>query len=162
MRRKDREVTDLKTIAEIIDSCDIIRLGFADGDFPYIVPLNFGYKITGDQVEFYVHGAKAGRKYELIQKNGKCSFEMDNPLKFEYMYDKKDVTMRFKSVMGTAKIELLEGEEKQKAIDDVIMARYEGTRNFEYNKNVVPATAIAKLTVIDIVGKINPIGGGAD
>ncbi len=162
MRRKDREVTDFETIVQIIDECQIIRIGLADGEFPYIVPLNFAYTVTGTQIEFYVHGAMAGRKYELMNKNGKCSFEMDIPLEMDCIIEKKDVTMRYKCVMGTALITFLEGDEKQKAIDEIIMNRYEETRNFEYNHNTVKRTAVAKLTVIDLTAKVNPIAGGAD
>lgn len=157
MRRKDREITDYETITKIIDECDIIRIGLADGEFPYIVPLNFAYKTNGNQMEFYVHGAMAGRKYELMNQNRKCSFEMDIPLQMECIYEKKDVTMRYKCVMGTAQIDFLEGEEKQQAMDDILMNRYEETRNFEYNKGVVERTAVAKLTVLEMSAKANPV-----
>lgn len=162
MRRKDREVTDFKINLEIIDECNIIRIGLADGDFPYIVPLNFAYTVSGKQIEFYVHGAMAGRKYELMKKNKKCSFEMDIPLEMDCMVEKKDVTMRYKSVMGTADITFLEGEEKQNAIDNIIMNRYEETRHFDYNRKTVAVTAVAKLTVVDLTAKVNPMGGRAD
>ena len=159
MRRRDREVTDFKTILEIIDECNIIRIGLADGDFPYIVPLNFAYTVSGKQIEFYIHGAMAGRKYELMKRNKKCSFEMDIPLEMDCMVEKKDVTMRYKSVMGTADISFLEGEEKQNAIDNIIMNRYEETRHFDYNRKMVAVTAVAKLTVLDLTAKVNPVGG---
>lgn len=162
MRRKDREVTDINKIIEVIDECDILRIGMADGNFPYIVPVNFAYKVEGDEICFYIHGAMAGRKYELLSNNPFCSFEMDIPLEMDCIEELKDVTMRYKSVMGTASVEFLEGEEKQYAIDDIIMARYEATRNFDYNKSAVARTAVAKLKVIGITGKINPIRGGAD
>lgn len=162
MRRKDREVTDFETILSIIEECNIIRIGLADGDFPYIVPLNFAYTVSEKQIEFYVHGAMAGRKYELMSKNGKCSFEMDIPLKMDCLVEKKDVTMRYKCVMGTADIIFLEGEAKQNAIDNIIMNRYEETRNFDYNRKKTAVTSVAKLTVIDLTAKINPISGGAD
>lgn len=42
------------------------------------------------------------------------------------------------------------------------MARYEETRNFEYNKETVQRTAVVKLTVIEISAKVNPLRGGAD
>ncbi len=162
MRRKDREVTDFDTIIGIIDDCNIIRIGLADEDLPYIVPLNFSYTVSGKQIDFYVHGAMAGRKYELMQKNQRCSFEMDIPLKMDCIVEKKDVTMRYKCVMGTAKITFLDGEEKQKAIDNIIMNRYKETRNFDYNRKMVAVTMVAKLTVIDLTAKVNPVGGGAD
>ena len=162
MRRKDREVTDFETIMGIIDECDIIRIGLEDGEFPYIVPVNFAYTVKEGQIEFYVHGAMAGRKYELMSRNKKCSFEMDIPMQMECIYDKKDVTMRYKCVMGTARISFLDGEERQRAIDEIIMGRYEETRCFEYNKSTVARTAVAKLTVLDLTAKENPIAGGAD
>ena len=162
MRRKDREVTDFETILNIIDECNIIRIGLADGEFPYIVPLNFAYTVTEKQIEFYVHGAMAGRKYELMNKNKKCSFEMDIPLKMDCIAEKKDVTMRYKCVMGTADITFLEGEEKQNVIDNIIMNRYKETRNFDYNRKMVAVTTVAKLIVIDLTAKVNPVGGEAD
>ncbi len=162
MRRRDREVTDFETILSIIDECHVLRIGLSDGDFPYIVPLNFAYTVSGEQLSFYVHGAMAGRKYELMCKNRKCSFEMDIPLEMDCMADRKDVTMRYKCVMGTAEITFLEGEEKQNAIDHIIMNRYEQTRNFAYNKDRVAATAVARLTVTSLTAKVNPVRGGAD
>ena len=42
MRRKDRKVTEPEKIREIIAAWDVLRLGLADGEYPYIVPVNFG------------------------------------------------------------------------------------------------------------------------
>lgn len=162
MRRKDREITDFNAIVDIIDDCEIIRLGLADGDYPYIVPVNFAYTVEGEQICFYIHGAMAGRKYEMLSKNPYCSFEMDIPLQMDCLVEQKDVTMRYKSVMGKCKVEFLEGDAKQSAIDDVIMARHEETKNFEYNRETVARTAVAKLTVLEITAKANPVNGGAD
>lgn len=162
MRRKDREVTDFNEIIRIIDECEIIRLGLADGDFPYIVPVNFAYKVEEEQINIYIHGAMAGRKYEMLRKKPMCSFEMDIPLEMDCIAEKKDVTMRYKCVMGKAKVTFLEGSEKQTAIDDIIMARHEETKHFEYNRSTVERTAVAKLTVFEITAKVNPVRGGAD
>lgn len=162
MRRKDREVTDFNAIIKIIDECNIIRIGIADRDFPYIVPVNFAYTVEGEQICFYIHGAMAGKKYEMLTEFPYCSFEMDIPLEMDCIVEDKDVTMRYKSVMGKCQVEFLEGDEKQLAIDNVIMARYEETKNFEYNKNTVQRTAVAKLKVLELSAKVNPIRGGAD
>lgn len=162
MRRKDREVKNFEGIRQIIDECEVIRIGLCDDDkYPYIVPLNFAYEIQGEQIYFYLHGAMAGRKIELMKKNGVCSFEMDCGHKMELLHAAKDVTMRYKCVMGKAVIEFLEGDDKQKGID-IIMNRDERTRNFEYNKAAVSHTAVMKLTVTEYTGKLNPIGGNAD
>lgn len=162
MRRKDREVTDFNTIVGIIDECDIIRIGIADGSFPYIVPVNFAYMVEGEQISFYIHGAMAGKKYEMLKASPFCSFEMDIPLEMDCIVEAKDVTMRYKSVMGKCKVEFLEGETKQRAIDEIIMARYEVTKHFDYNRDTVQRTAVARLVVTDISAKVNPLRGGAD
>lgn len=157
MRRKDREITNFNDIIKIIDECDIIRLGLSDGDFPYIVPVNFAYTVSGGQVEFYIHGATAGRKYEMLKANPLCSFEMDIPLNIDCIAEKRDVTMRYKCVMGKAKAQFLEGEERQNAMDNIIMARYKETKSFEYNKSALKRTAVGKLTVIEMSAKANII-----
>lgn len=162
MRRKDREVTELSAMMSIIDQCDILRLGLADEDFPYIVPVNFAYEQQAGQLCFYIHGAMAGRKYELLQRNPRCSFEMDIPLQMDCLPDKKDITMRYRSVMGTAEAVFLQGEEKQRAVEEIILARYEATRGFDYNRAALPRTAVIRLVVRSITAKENPIKGGAD
>ncbi len=124
--------------------------------------MNFAYTVENKQICFYIHGAMAGRKYELMNKNKKCSFEMDIPLQIKLMPEKKGITMHYQSVMGTATIEFIEENQKQHVIEDIFLNRYPSTRHFDYNKNSLPMTMIAKLTVIDITAKINPISGNAD
>lgn len=162
MRRKDREVNGFEDIMRIVDECEIVRLGLADGDYPYIVPVNFAYSIENGCLVLYIHGAQAGRKFELLSKKRVCSFEMDVPLLMECIAEKGDVTMRYRSVMGKADVEFLDGEERKRAIDEVIMARHEKTKNFEYNRSAVAHTAVAKLTVTELSGKSNPLHGKAD
>lgn len=77
MRRKDREVTDFQTMMDIMSRCQVCRLAMNDGEMPYIVPVNFGMEVRDGAVLLYFHGAKAGRKYDLLQAASKVSFEMD-------------------------------------------------------------------------------------
>lgn len=158
MRRKDREVTDFGSIIRMIDACEIVRLGLADGEFPYIVPVNFAYAVEGRKVCFYIHGAMAGRKYELLSRKPCCSFEMDVPLGIDCIAQTKEITTRYRSVMGKTRVEFLEGGEKRQALD-AIAARYAQTRDFAYSKAALPRTAVAKLTVTEMTAKENPVRG---
>lgn len=164
MRRKDREVTDFNKIVEIIDRCQILRLGLADGDFPYIVPLNFSYEADAENktLNFFIHGAMAGRKYELLRKNKKCSFELDNPLKMDYLYDAHDITMRYESVMGTAEVEEIPDEDKESIMQEKVLSRWEEAKTFPWNKAALSRTAMFRIKVTSISGKSNPLKGGAD
>ena len=156
MRRKDREIRDFAVIRKIIDKCEVLRIGLVDDDlFPYIVPVNFAYTIEGEQIFFYIHGAVAGRKYELIRRNGVCSFEMDCDHELVVKEEEREATMYYKSVMGRARLEFLEGEEKKRGLD-IIMARDESTRGMDYDLAPLPRTAVVKLTVTEYSGKSNP------
>lgn len=155
MRRKDREVKDVKQILEIIDECQIMRLGLTDGDFPYIVPVNFAYVLENGQIFLYFHGAVAGRKFDLLTTHPYCSFEMDQPVKLECDREKGDATMRYKSVMGTAVATLLDNQKKEDAMDHFIMARNQETRGLKYNKAKLLETSVFELKVLSITAKAN-------
>ena len=64
MRRRDREITDKQDILEVMRKCDVCRIALHDGDYPYIVPLNFGLQVENDMPVLYFHGALEGKKYE--------------------------------------------------------------------------------------------------
>jgi len=51
--------------------------------------------------------------------------------------------------------QVLEGEDKKRAVDEVIMARHEETKHFTYNESALPRTAVLKLTVTEISAKAN-------
>ncbi len=68
--------------------------------------------------------------------------------------------MRYKSVMGRARVSFLTGDERRWAVDNIIMARYPETRNFEYNRAVLEHTAV--VTVTELTAKSNPPNSGAD
>ena len=77
MRRTDRELTDREEIKRILEEAKVLRLGLKDGDYPYIVPLHYGYVYEGDVLRFYRHGAKAGKKYELVKADSHAFVELD-------------------------------------------------------------------------------------
>ena len=158
MRRKDREVTDFETIRQIIDSCEVIRIGLSDPEdpmYPYIVPVNFGYTVSDrNEIRFFIHGARAGRKFDLMQKVSHCSFQMECDTLLELVPQTRDVTTRYKCIMGKADITLLEDDDAVSALE-TIMCRREDTRVFEWNRNAVPRTAVWELKVTDLTAKIN-------
>ena len=100
MRRKDREVTELSQLEEIIRKCDCIHLGLLDGDYPYVVPMNFGYERTGDQFTFYMHAASEGKKLELIKAHPQASFCMDTGHELVKGEATCSWSFRYESAMG--------------------------------------------------------------
>jgi nitroimidazol reductase NimA-like FMN-containing flavoprotein (pyridoxamine 5'-phosphate oxidase superfamily) len=70
MYHAEREIRDKEIIKAILDMCDVINIGFADDEYPYILTVNFGYEFE-DNLVFYMHHAVEGYKNKLIEKNPK-------------------------------------------------------------------------------------------
>lgn len=77
MRRKDREVTDLHKIETIIANARYLHLGMFDGDYPYVVPLHYGYQMIDGKLTFYIHCAKEGHKIDCLKQNDHVFVEID-------------------------------------------------------------------------------------
>lgn len=151
MRRRDREITDKQDILEVMRKCDVCRIALYDGDYPYIVPLNFGLQVENDMPVLYFHGALEGKKYELIEKDNRASFEMD--CGHQLILDKAqgNCAMEYESVIGQGYIEMLNEEEKYEALR-ILMKQYR-REDFPFNEKVIPMTAVFRLRVESMTGK---------
>lgn len=151
MRRKDREITSFQEILEIIEKCDTCRIALNDEGFPYIVPLNFGHEVQGEQVFFYFHAATEGKKLDLIAKDNRATFEMDCDHNF-ILYEKQmNCTMGYASVIGHGTIEIVPDEEKYDALK--ILMRHYHAEDFRFNTDMIGVTTVLKMTVHDMAGK---------
>ena len=70
MFHADREIRDIEMIKAILGMCNVINIGLFDDEYPYVLPVNFGYDFEEDLI-FYTHHAITGYKNELIAKNPK-------------------------------------------------------------------------------------------
>ena len=147
MRRKDREVKDFSKVIEILQSCDCCRLGFVDGDEAYIVPMNFGYDINGEEITLYFHCAKEGRKIDLLPKQSKVTFEMDT--KHEMTGGEKgcDFSYLYQSIMGTGTLEAVSEERERIHGLQRIMYHYTNKEDWEFDESLVKITTVLKYKV---------------
>lgn len=152
MRRKDREVTELEAVKEIIRQCDVLRLGLADGDYPYIVPMNFGWEEKEGRLYFYLHGAAEGRKAKLLRQNGACSFQMDYGHRVVQLPG-HGITTRYGCVTGKAAVTPLTEEEKPQAMRLLIDRYLPGAPDCP--PQAMARTAMWRLEVTDWSAKEN-------
>lgn len=151
MRRKDREITDFNEIVKIMEKCDVCRLALNDDDYPYILPVNFGMKVDNGKVILYFHGANQGRKYEILKRDNRASFEMDCSHQLVFDDHKAECTMKYESVIGKGRIDILPEEDKMEALT-ILTDRYH-ENHFEFGTAIVPRTIVMKLTVEEMTGK---------
>ena len=152
MRRKDREVLDETKIDGFIRACDCCRIGFYDkkNDEVYIVPLNFGYSNTDNKRVFYFHGAKEGRKIDLISKTKKVSFEMDT--NHELIVGKMacNYSERYQCVMGTGLISFVEDKDEKIAALNEIMFQSTGKKDWDFPEPMLNGVAVFKIEVTSL------------
>jgi len=150
MRRKEKEITDLSKIEVIIQKAQICRLGFCDGNLPYIVPMNFGY---ADKC-LYFHCAKEGKKLDILRKNNNVCFEIDVDHEL-ILSDEKACsgTAKFRSVIGFGKAEIIEDNKEKISALNQLMEHYTGKSAFEYLDEQVKNITIIKVIIESMGGK---------
>lgn len=156
MTRREREVTDMDEIIEILDKCMILHLGMVDGDEPYVVPLNYGYTMEDGKLTLYMHGAAAGYKLDLMRANPKVFFEMDcdvHPFEGEKPCQ---YGTTYASVMGRGTAEILEDVEEKKKGLSIFMKTQTG-KDFEFNDKMVSVVSVIKVTVSEYTAKHRPL-----
>jgi nitroimidazol reductase NimA-like FMN-containing flavoprotein (pyridoxamine 5'-phosphate oxidase superfamily) len=142
------EIVETKKIENIITKATVCRLGLADGNQPYVIPLSFGYRDN----TLYFHTGKKGKKMEILKKNNRVCFEMEADLEIIPADNPCKWNMRYKSVVGYGHASILKDPaEKRKALD-VIVRHYGGTP-MEYDGKRVDGLAVIKVAIDRMKGK---------
>lgn len=153
MRRKDREVTDAFKIEEIIAGCHCCRLGFNDDGEIYILPLNFGWEKQSGGYVLYFHGAREGRKIDLIGKNPHVGFEMDRGYQLRPGDVGGECTASFQSIIGNGVVEMVEDPQEKIHGLTLIMEHNVGKREWTFAEPMLRAVVVFKLTVTKMSSK---------
>ena len=147
MRRKEREIVDAEKIEAIVKSSHCCRLGFNDDGEVCIVPLNFGYTIIDEQYIFYFHGAKQGRKMDIIKVNPNVGFELDANYQLTTADTAYAHSARFQSIIGTGTISLIEDDDAKKNALLQIMKQSTGKYDWELPDKMIKATGVFQMVV---------------
>jgi len=148
MRKKEKEITGIEEIEEIIKKAEICRIGLVDKEEPYIVPVCFGYEGS----TLYFHSAPEGRKIDLIRRNNRVCFEIDNDVEIVNAEKPCGWTARYRSVIGVGRAVILERNEEKKHGLNVIMRQYsENISGMEFE--TLDLTSVIKIEIEHIAAK---------
>lgn len=152
MRRKDREITDIRDIEKIIAGARYLHLGMFDGDFPYVVPMHYGYELKAGKIIFYMHCAKEGHKLDCIKKNNNVFIEIDMgeaiitadiPCKYGAAYE---------SVMCRGKAEIIDDKEEKVQALELLMKTQTG-ENHKIDVAMSEQVSVIRVDVLSYTGK---------
>lgn len=156
LTRREKLITDIDTVIDILEKSKVLHLGLVDGDEPYVVPMNYGYTMDEEKLTLWLHGATQGRKYDIIRKNPKVFFEMECDLQpFE-----GDVACKYgisySSLMGRGTAVIIEdSQEKQDAL--TFLMKTQTGMNFEFNEKLASVVGIIRIDVTDYTAKHRPL-----
>ena len=153
MRRKDLAVTQPEAMDLIIRACDCIRIALTDGDYPYIIPMNFGYQRVDGQAVFYLHSAGEGHKVSLFRKEQRCGFELDTHRQLKTGATACAFSMAYESIAGNGDlVELTDSAEKTAALR-VIMSTYSDQSDWDFPEETLKKTCVFRLNVQAMSGR---------
>ena len=122
MRRSERLVASPEEAFAVIARCKVLRLALnVPGGAPYIVPMSFGWEAADGMPVFYLHCAREGRKLDLLRLDARVGFELDGA----HALKRGDVpcaySCYYESVVGTGRVEFIDGaEEKARALERIM------------------------------------------
>jgi hypothetical protein len=149
MRIKEQELTDKKIIQEILAKSEFCRIAINDDEFPYIVPLNYGYS---DNI-LYFHSAATGKKIDLIRINNKVCFEIEYSSQVIQHEQPCKWATKYLSIIGFGEIEIIDGNTEKKRGLDIIMNHYGKVTDNQYTEAQVNKLVIFKLTIMNLTAK---------
>lgn len=156
MRRKDRQVTDIETIKDILDSCKTCHVGMISEGIPYVVPLSYGYDISDGILTMYLHSAKEGMKMDALKKNNNVCFEVCTEGKPVYAETPCNSGYYYSSVIGFGKVEFIDDvESKCEALSKMFM--HQAERNVEFTNKQADTVCVFKIVSSDFTGKQKPM-----
>lgn len=153
MTRRERQVTDIDEIREILDKSQVVHLGLVDGDEPYVVPMNYGYTMDEDgKLCLYLHGATQGRKLDVMRKNPKVFFSMECDVEPFSGDVACRYGMAYRSLMGRGTAVFLEEpQEKIQAMIQLMKTQTGG--DFTFDEKLVKVVSVIRIDVAEYTAK---------
>lgn len=153
MRRSNREVTEIEKILEIIDNCQVCRLGLCIDNRPYVVPMSFGFEYKNGEIVMYFHSALEGRKIDMMKENNQVCFEMDIDKGLIEGDRACSYSTKFQSVIGFGTAEFITNHEEKIEGLKHILKHYTDKENLLFDDSVVEKTGVFKVAAKEFTGK---------
>ncbi|NBK09543.1 pyridoxamine 5'-phosphate oxidase family protein [Enterococcus asini] len=157
MRRKKRQVTDLIAIKNFVEESQVVRIAMNGEEYPYVVPVNFGYEWNEDKLTLFVHGASEGEKINRIKKDPKVSVEMDgNHQLIQGSRNAATYSYAYQSLIGFGQAEILADlADKRQALHSLMAHAAKGKPFDEIPETMLKQTGVIKITLNSYTMKEN-------
>ncbi|MET3290264.1 UNVERIFIED_CONTAM: nitroimidazol reductase NimA-like FMN-containing flavoprotein (pyridoxamine 5'-phosphate oxidase superfamily) [Brevibacillus sp. OAP136] len=162
MRYAKRTCTDQTKIDEFLNLAKTGALSMVDGEFPYVIPLNFVWHDGA----IYFHGADAGRKERVLQANKNVCFLVSEEYGTITDPVPAETDTAYMSVMLFGKAERITELSQatgalQAMLDKYVPGYYEQQLSRQhvekYRSSHGAQVAVYKITPTEVSAKVNPV-----
>lgn len=159
LTKRERQVTDLEQIIRILDTAKVLNLGLSVNDEPYVVPMNYGYRMEDGKLTLYLHSAVKGKKLDMIRANPKVFFSMDcDRMPFEGRVPCQ-YGLVYSSIMGRGTAAIVEDVEEKKQAMSILMKTQTG-KDFTFEDRLVTIVTVIRIDVAEYTAKHRPLPEG--
>ena len=156
MTKREFQITDEARIRQILDTAKVLHLGLAVDNEPYVVPMNYGYRLEEGKLTLYLHSAVQGKKLEMIRANSRVFFELDcDRMPFEGKVPCQ-YGLVYSSVMGRGTACIVEDVEEKKQAMSLLMKTQTG-KDFSFEDRLVSIVSVIRIDVTEYTAKHRPL-----
>ena len=152
MRRSDREITDPRRIEGILASARYLHLGMLDGQFPYVVPMHYGYVLRGGALSLYLHCAGEGHKLDCLRKDPHVFVEIDRGESLIPADTPCGYGAEYESIMGRGRAVILEDTEEKRRALGILMKTQTG-RAHEISEAMARGVTVVRVDMESYTAK---------
>ena len=156
MTKRELQITDPEQITKILDTAKVLHLGLAVDNEPYVVPMNYGYRLEEGKLSLYLHCAVKGKKLDIIRTNPRVFFSMECGLSPFEGEKPCQYGLSYSSLMGRGTASLLEEPEEKMEAMTVLMKTQTG-KDFSFNERLVSIVTVIRIDVEEYTAKHRPI-----
>lgn len=152
MRRKEKEIEDRTIIIDLLNMCQVGRIGtVGKDDYPMVKPLNFAY----NDGRIYFHTAKEGEKIEDIKRDNRVCFEVDLPIAYVKAKNSPcEADYLYRSVITKGRARIIKDVDEKLFALNCLMEKYQaGGVHGEYSHAQLTKVGIVKIDIEEMTGK---------
>ncbi|MBN1809464.1 MAG: pyridoxamine 5'-phosphate oxidase family protein [Planctomycetes bacterium] len=141
---------ELEVVEDVMRRALYCRIAMCDGGTPRIVPMNFGY----DGSYLYLHSGKRSGKLDVLRRNPAVCFQADVDVEVVGAEQPCRWSMRYRSVVGKGKVQILDDREDKIFGLDVLMRHY-GWDKAGFVDAALERVAVLRVEIEEITAKVS-------
>jgi len=149
MQRQDREISNPAAVRAILERAMVCRLAMCDGEWPYLVPLNYG--LHKDRL--YFHCASEGKKLDLLRANPRVCFEVEGRIALVTGERACDWTTQYESVIGYGMAAVVVDETERRLAMEALMRQAGAARELHLPETLPTDMPIVRIEIHGLSGK---------